>query len=130
MLGSYDSSYAYPDTHVLEINGTRGRVLIEDTVRRYTFNAAGNETAEVWQSGYFNDRDRGFYLTFDRHMDAVLEAFTHGAPPPIHARAGRRALRLAMAAIESFRSGRRVVVTTDDYETMQSPLAVSPPANP
>jgi predicted dehydrogenase len=130
MLGSYDSSYAYPDTHVLEINGTRGRVLIEDTVRRYTFNAAGNETSEVWQAGYFNDRDRGFYLTFDRHMDAVLEAFARDAPPPIHARAGRRALKLALAAIESFRSGRKVALTADDYETMPSPAVIAAPANP
>jgi myo-inositol 2-dehydrogenase/D-chiro-inositol 1-dehydrogenase len=36
LIGSYDSSYAYGGTHMLEINGTKGRVLIEDTVRRYT----------------------------------------------------------------------------------------------
>ena len=117
LVGSYDSSYAYPDTHRVEINGTKGRILIEDTVRRYTFNAAGSETAEVWQSGYFNDVDRDFYLTFDRHMDAVLEAFKAGKQPPVHARAGRRALQLAFAAIESFKTGKRVVVPTDSFET-------------
>ncbi|MFN8465941.1 MAG: Gfo/Idh/MocA family oxidoreductase [Caldilineaceae bacterium] len=60
LIGTYDSSCAYSDTHRLEINGTEGRVVVEDTVRRYAYQAAGNETAEVWQAGYFNDRDRGF----------------------------------------------------------------------
>lgn len=130
LLGSYDSSYAYPDTHLVEINGTQGRVLIEDTVRRYTFNAKGSETAEVWQSGYFNDRDRGFYRTFDLHMGDVLSAFKQGAPPPIHARAGRRALTLALAAIESFQTGKRITIEVDDYEPMNSPALAGPPANP
>jgi len=110
LVGSYDSSYAYGQTHVLEVNGTRGRVLIEDTVRRYTFQAAGDETAQVWQAGYFNDRDREFHRTFDRHMGEVLEAFRRRDEPPIHARAGRRALELAVAAIESFETDRRATV--------------------
>ena len=37
LVGSYDSSYAYPDTHMVELNGTAGRVLIHDTVRRFSF---------------------------------------------------------------------------------------------
>jgi predicted dehydrogenase len=41
LLGSYDSSYSYPDTHRLELNGLEGRVLVEDTERRYTFTPAG-----------------------------------------------------------------------------------------
>ena len=110
LVGSYDSSYAYPDTHLVEINGTQGRVWIEDTVRRYSFQAAGNETAEVWQAGYFNDRDREFHRTFDVHIDALLSAFKRGEPPPVHARAGHRALVLAYAAIESFETGQRVSI--------------------
>jgi len=112
LVGSYDSSYAYPDTHVLEINGTRGRVLVEDTVRRYTFQEVGNETAEVWQAGYFNDIDREFHRTFDTHLDLVIEAFKQGQQPPVHARAGCRALALAHAAIQSFETGQRVTVST------------------
>ena len=108
LLGTYDSSYAYPGTHLLEVNGTRGRAWIEDTVRRYSFQAAGSETAEVWQAGYFNDRDREFQRTFDAYLDALLAAFVKGEPPPVHAQAGRRALALATAAIQSFESGRRV----------------------
>lgn len=110
LLGSYDSSYAYADTHLLEINGSNGRVLVEDTVRRFSYQQRGNESAEVWQAGYFNDRDREFHRTFDFHFDALLAAFKAGNPPPIHAEAGRRALRLAYAAIESFASGERVSI--------------------
>ncbi len=113
LVGSYDSSYAYEKTQTLEINGTEGRVLVEDTVRRYAFQAAGNETAQVWQAGYFNDRDRGFHRTFDRHMDEILSAFRRGKGPPIHARAGYRALELAYAAVESFETGGRVTVGKD-----------------
>jgi myo-inositol 2-dehydrogenase/D-chiro-inositol 1-dehydrogenase len=110
LVGSYDSSYAYGQTHVLEVNGTRGRVLIEDTVRRYTFQVAGDEAARVWQAGYFNDRDRDFHRMFDRHVGEVLDAFRRGEEPPIHARAGRRALELAAAAIESFETDQRATV--------------------
>jgi predicted dehydrogenase len=111
LLGSYDSSYAYAGTHALEINGTRGRVTVEDTVRRYAFQSVGDETAEVWQAGYFNDFDREFHRTFDSHLDAVLAAFRRGDGPPVHARAGHRALVLAHAAIESFNAGRHVRVS-------------------
>ncbi|MFN8465310.1 MAG: Gfo/Idh/MocA family oxidoreductase [Caldilineaceae bacterium] len=114
LIGTYDSSYAYSDTHRLEINGTEGRVVVEDTVRRYAYQAAGNETAEVWQAGYFNDRDREFHRTFDRHVDDLLRTFRHGEPPPIPAESGRRALKLAYAAIESYTTGKRVRITAPD----------------
>jgi myo-inositol 2-dehydrogenase / D-chiro-inositol 1-dehydrogenase len=130
LIGSYDSSYAYPDSHRVEINGIKGRILIEDTVRRYTFNAAGSEMAEVWQSGYFNDRDRDFYLTFDQHVDAVLEEFKAGKQPPVHARAGRRALQLAYAAIESYSSGKRVAMPVHSFEPAAQPKISPPPPNP
>ena len=110
LVGSYDSSYAYPLTHLVEVNGTRGRVIIEDTVRRWRMSTLGEETSRVWEAGYFNDDDRSFHRTFDRHVDEVLAAWRNGAEPPIHARAGRRALALAMATIESFSTGRRVDV--------------------
>ncbi len=108
IVGSYDSSYAYPDTHRLEINGTKGRVVVGDTVQSFQFQVAGSETAEVWQAGYFNDRDRDFHQTLDRHMDLILDAFRRGDPPPVPARAGLRALELAHAAIRSYTEGVRV----------------------
>ena len=115
LIGSYSSSYAYTDTHRVEVNGTQGRVLIEDTVRRYSFQAAGSETAEVWQAGYFNDRDREFQRTFDAYMEALLSAFRQGQPPPVPAEAGHRALRLALATIKSFETGTRVSVEESVY---------------
>jgi myo-inositol 2-dehydrogenase/D-chiro-inositol 1-dehydrogenase len=108
LVGSYDSSYAYPDTHRVELNGTGGRVVIQDTVRRFTFTRAGSEVSEVWQAGYFDDHGRGFHRTFDEHVDAMLAAFRGGQEPPVHARAGRRALALALAIIRSFETGTRV----------------------
>jgi predicted dehydrogenase len=101
----------------VEINGTQGRILIADTVRRYEFQRAGSETAEVWQAGYFNDRDREFHRTLDRHMDAVLAAFRAGDPPPVHAEAGLRALQLAHASIQSFERGRRVATPISEIPT-------------
>jgi myo-inositol 2-dehydrogenase / D-chiro-inositol 1-dehydrogenase len=108
LVGSYDSSYAYPETHRVELNGTQGRVVVQDTVRRFTFTRAGSEVSEVWQAGYFNDAGRHFHRTFDEHVDAMLAAFRNGAEPPVHARAGRRALALALAIIRSFETGTRV----------------------
>ncbi|MEO5920650.1 MAG: Gfo/Idh/MocA family oxidoreductase [Pseudolysinimonas sp.] len=108
MLGSYDSSYAYQDAQRVELNGTAGRAVIHDTVRELTLETAGDETARVWRAGYFNDEARDFSGTFDRHVDAVLAALRAGEQPPVHARAGRRALALAHAAIESHETGRRV----------------------
>jgi predicted dehydrogenase len=108
IVGSYDSSYAYPQTHRVELNGVGGRVVIEDTVQRYAYSAAGSEVSQVWQAGYFNDEARQFYRLFDRHVDDVLAALRAGSEPPIHARAGLRALQLAHWSIESFDTGRRV----------------------
>jgi predicted dehydrogenase len=108
LVGSYDSSYAYPLTHYLELNGTIGRALIEDTVKRLTIQQVGDETRQVWEAGYFNDVDREFHRTFDRHVDALLAALRAGDSPPVPASAGRRALELALASIRSFESGKRV----------------------
>jgi myo-inositol 2-dehydrogenase / D-chiro-inositol 1-dehydrogenase len=110
LVGSYDSSYAYPATHLLELNGTTGRAVVEDTVKRLTLSRAGDETRTVWEAGYFNDRDREFHRTFDKHVDVLLHALRAGDPPPIQARDGLRALELAYAIISSFEGGQRVEV--------------------
>ena len=110
LVGSYNSSYAYPGTHFVEINGLEGRVLIEDTVRRFSMQSKGSERREVWEAGYFNDVDREFHRTFDKHFDAVLAAFRAEGEPPIHARAGKRALELAHASIRAFEEGRTVQI--------------------
>jgi predicted dehydrogenase len=108
LVGTYDSSYAYPDTQYIEVNGTRGHALIRDTVQELVLSSAGDETHRVWRPGYFNDADRTFVHTFDRHVEDILAALRAGAEPPIHARAGRRAVELAEASIRSFEDGVRV----------------------
>ena len=45
LVGSYDSSYAYPETHYVEVNGSAGRVQIVDTVKRFTRSDAGRRGA-------------------------------------------------------------------------------------
>jgi predicted dehydrogenase len=109
LVGSYDSSYAYPDTQYIEINGTRGRAVIRDTVQELTLATAGEETHRVWRPGYFNDLGRTFTNTFDRHVEDILTALRAGEQPPIHARCGRRALELAAASVRSFENGVRVM---------------------
>jgi predicted dehydrogenase len=108
LLGSYDSSYAYPDSQLIELNGTRGRAVIHDTVRSLSIQSVGDEVAHVWQAGYFNDEARYFAGTFDRHVDRLVPALREGAPPPVPAAAGRRALALASAIIRSHDTGQRV----------------------
>ncbi len=117
MLGSYDSSYAYSDSQLVEINGTLGRIVIHDTVRGLTIQTAGDETAQTWQAGYFNDEARNFKGTFDRHVNVILQALRAGEQPPVHARAGRRALQLAQAVIESHESGKKIEV--GNYDSRQ-----------
>jgi predicted dehydrogenase len=108
LVGSYDTSYAYPNTHYLEINGSKGRILIEDQVRKYSFNKKDNETADVWQSGFFNDYEREFHRTFDEHFNEVIKKYINNEGPPIHADAGKRTLELALASIKSFKTNKTV----------------------
>jgi hypothetical protein len=63
-------------------------------------------------------------------MDAMIEAFRTGNQPPVHARAGRRALQLAFAAIESHTSGKRIAVPVDSFEPAAQPAILPPPPNP
>jgi myo-inositol 2-dehydrogenase / D-chiro-inositol 1-dehydrogenase len=110
LVGSYDSSYGYPETHYLEVNGSSGRVQVIDTVKRFTHSTPGSEVREVWEAGYFNDRDRDFDHMFELHLDELLAALRRSEEPPIHARAGRRALLLAEACIRSFHESRQSTV--------------------
>ena len=108
LLGSYDTSYEYPNTHYVEINGSKGRILIEDQVKKYTFNKKNSETAEVWQAGFFNDYEREFLRTFDEHFNDVIVNFLKGKQPPIHANQGKRALQLALASIRSMHTRKSI----------------------
>ncbi|WP_372594668.1 Gfo/Idh/MocA family protein [Actinotalea sp.] len=108
LLGTYDSSYAYPGTHHLEVNGTLGRGVVLDTVRSLELSVAGDDTTRLWRAGYFDDEARSFHATLDRYVDAMLHAFRAGDEPPVPATAGRRALAVAHAIIRSAEEGVRV----------------------
>jgi predicted dehydrogenase len=79
-------------------------------VQKLTLSMTGSETHQVWQPGYFNDTARTFTHTLDDHVEDVLTALRAGEEPPIHARAGQRAVALAAASVESFEGGVRVTV--------------------
>ena len=121
LVGSYDTSYAYPDTHLLEINGSAGRIVVHDTIKRFVQSTVGDEVARVWEAGYFNDDDRRFYALFERHLDDVVRAFRSGDDPPIHARAGRRALELADACRRSATTGTRQVGLSGTFDGSRYP---------
>ena len=108
LLGSYDTSYSYPNAHYIEINGSKGRILIQDQVKKYTFNKKNSEVAEVWEAGFFNDYEREFHRTFDEHFNEVIKKFINNEEPPVHAKVGKRALELALSSIESYKKKKRV----------------------
>lgn len=109
LIATFDASDAYPLAQVIELNGTKGRILIEDNVSRYTFQEKDNPLAETWKAGFFMDKERSFSHNTDRLIDATLKAFREGKEPPVHAREGLRALKLAYCAIESYEKGVRVM---------------------
>lgn len=108
-LGTFDSSENYKLSHFVEINGTKGRILMEDSVNGYSFQSADSRRAEVWNPAFFRDDERSFNRNLDRHLDALIPALREGREPPVPAEKGLRALKLAHAAIESFETGKRIV---------------------
>ena len=109
-LATLDANEHNSLSQLIEIGGVDGRVLIEDNVRRYTFQRTDSDTAQTWSAGFFEDDLRAFSHNLDRYLDAMLPAFRAGEKPPVPASEGLRALRIAYAAIESFETGRRVSV--------------------
>ena len=109
LVGSYDSSYAYPETHRLEINGTDGRILIDDTVKQLPVSPrrGGNRA----RSG-----KPVTSTTWIANSTAPLIDTSKRCSTPSSAMPSRRCMlapviarvALAWAAIESHESGRRV----------------------
>ena len=93
-------------------------------------NATGNPP--MWNDcpASYHNGACGFCFADDRHLDAVLDAFKAGKQPPVHARAGRRALQLAFAAIKSFETGKKVSMPVDSFAMAAAPAILPPPPNP
>src|SRR5262249_5336077 len=111
LIGTYDSSYQYMNVGLLEINGSSAHIVIEDTVRRFTYQVKGEEKREVWEASHFNDVDRNYRALLDSHIREALAALRDNRPPPVHASVGRRALLLALDAIQSFETGRKIMTS-------------------
>lgn len=109
-LGSFDSSDDYDCVQEIRINGTKGTVTIKNNTRKYIFQAKGDQTANVWKPGIFDDQGGSFGKNIDRHIDKMLAAFRKGDRPPIPAERGLRALEIAWSAIHAFESGSRIIL--------------------
>lgn len=96
------------DCQVIELCGTKGRILIEDNVRRYSFMPHHSDMAEVWTAGFFDDAWRSFSNDLDLYLNEMIPALREKKRPPVPAEEGLRALKVAYACIESFKSGRRI----------------------
>lgn len=114
-LATLDANEHNRLSQLAEFGGTKGRILIEDNVQRYTFQENGSSMAESWQAGFFEDDLRSFGHNLDRHLDELIPALLQGRKPPVPASCGLRALRLAYAAIESFQTGRRISCPPEDF---------------
>lgn len=110
-LGTYDAMESYRPSQYLEINGTLGRISIEDFIKKYSFQNMGSEFLEEWEPGLLNEEDGSMVFSFDKHIYAVIQALAEKKRPPIGAEAGVRALLLANKIIESFETGRRIYVS-------------------
>ena len=109
-LATLDANEHNRLSQMIEIGGVNGRILIEDNVQKYTYQATDSDMAETWQAGFFEDDLRCFGKNLDRHLDALIPALLRKDTPPVPASKGLRALELAYAAIESFETGKRIEV--------------------
>lgn len=109
-LATLDADEHNRNSQYIELGGTGGRILIEDNVRHYSFQKNGSEMSEEWSAGFFEDGKRTFGQDLDRHLDALIPALRKGEKPPVPAEKGLRALKLGLAAIESFENQKRVLV--------------------
>ena len=110
LISTVDASFDYPLCQTIELNGSRGRVLIEDNAQKYTYQAIDSPLSESWSPAFFMDNERCFSRNTDRLIDATLHAFLRGETPPTPAVEGLRALKLAYCAIESYEKGVRITV--------------------
>ena len=74
----------------LELNGTAGRVLIEDTVRRLHLQRRRRRDRQVWQAGYFNDTDRSSTTPSTATSTSCSRLCASTSPPSTPAPAGAR----------------------------------------
>ena len=104
VVGSWDGTRLHP-IELAEVQGTLGRVRVENVVSRFVFEPNDSDLAVVWEPRPFGDRREllQFYpTTIQAHLDSLIEALEAGNPPPVPAEDGLRALQLVKAAIVAF----------------------------
>ena len=109
-LATLDANEHNQFSQMIEIGGTDGRILIEDNVKKYSFQKTDSDMAEVWSAGFFEDDKRSFQKSVDRYIDDMLKAFKARKEPPVPAKEGLRALKIAYAAIASYQQGKRIQI--------------------
>ena len=97
MLGTYDSSYAYPGTQLLEVNGTRRPRSGRGHRARLTLPRSADEVAARSGRRATSTTRRGASTRPSTGTSPPCWRPSAPAPPPVHASAGRRALGLAPA---------------------------------
>ena len=110
VIGSWHGSRLHGIEYA-EIQGSLGRARIDNVVSRFTFEPNDSALATVWEPRPFGDATRllQFYpTTVEEHLAALLTALADGQPVPVCGEDGLAALRLVLAAIQSFESGRPV----------------------
>ncbi len=111
-VASVDGDYKDPDIYQFEMTGERGRVKVDDTIRRFEFaprpeivqahqeQKGAESLALVWNSHFFDDESRDFGRTTDRHIAAFVQALQAGQPEPIPIEEGLSALVAGQMAID------------------------------
>lgn len=110
ILISLDSSRRHP-IEFAEICGTSGRAQVHNVVSGFDFFPHDADLVTSWRPQPFGGRQHllQFYpTTFEAHIEALLAALEEGREPPVTGEDGVQALRIVLAAIASFETGRAV----------------------
>jgi predicted dehydrogenase len=110
-IASVDGDYKDPDIYTFEMTGDRGRIRVDDTIRRFEYAArpdfvqthqeqkGAESLTQVWNSHFFDDDSRQFGRTTDRHIADFIRAMRAGEPEPIPVEEGLAALEAGEMAI-------------------------------
>ena len=112
-IAGVDGDYKDPDIYQFEMMGERGRVKVDDAIRRFEYaprpdivqthqeQKGAESLALVWNSHFFDDESRNFGQTTDRHIDHFVKCMLAGEPEPIPVEEGLAALEAGQMAIDA-----------------------------
>ena len=112
-IAGVDGDYKDPDIYQFEMSGERGRIKVDDAIRRFEYaprpeiaqthqeQKGAESLAHVWNSHFFDDDSRSFGRTTDRHIADFVVALRDGRPEPIPIEEGLAALEIGQQAIEA-----------------------------